>query len=112
MHPFFELVFEDSYMTLDVEMHKSLQESCRAALAFTGSIEGAERAVTNAIAAAASDLSADALLVETARSALQHGTFSDGLTSWLPLELQVLFRQSPTRRYCFILRVLLALDSN
>jgi hypothetical protein len=92
-----------------VKIDESLQRSFRAALVLTGSVEGAERAVTDAIAAA-SDLSADTLLLETARESLQHSTHSDGLPSCLPPELQAIFRLDPTRRHCFILRVLVGFD--
>ncbi len=66
--------------------------------------------MTNAIAALGSDCSAEALLVDTARSAVEHNTFSVQLSPMLPAELQALFLLSPTRRYCFVLRVLMRFD--
>jgi hypothetical protein len=97
-------------MTLEVEIGKTLNESFRAALVLTGSIEGAERAVTNAIAALGSGLSAHALLVETARSAFQQRPCSGASSSILPVELQAVANLFPTHRYCFALRVLVGFD--
>jgi hypothetical protein len=63
--------------------------------------------VADAIAAVGSDLSANALLVETARSALQHTNRSNESSSVLPLELRALSRLRPPGRHCFTLRVLM-----
>lgn len=97
-------------MTVEMEMGEAFYESFRAALVLTGRMESAERAVADAIAAVGSDLSANTLLVETARSALQHTNRSNESSSVLPLELQALFRLRPTGRHCFILRVLMGFD--
>lgn len=96
-------------MTLETEWSQPLYESFRAALVLTGSVEIAERAVTNAIATLAPEWSAKALLVETARSAFEHDTFSGELSPILPLELQALFLLFPTTRYCFVLLALMGL---
>jgi hypothetical protein len=97
-------------MIVAMEIDEALHQSLRAALVLTGSVEGAECAVTNAIAALGSDCSAEALLLETARSAVEHNTFSAQVSPMLPAELQALFLLSPTRRYCFVLRVLVRFD--
>src|SRR5713226_7442317 len=96
-------------MTLKMEIGEALDESFRAALVLTGSIERAECALTDVINALGSDLSRNALLVETARSVIQHTAFSES-SSILPMELQALSLLSSTRRYCFVLRVLMGLD--
>ncbi len=95
---------------MTIEIDEALHQSFRAALVLAGSIEDAERAVTNAIDMLESDLSADALLAATARSAFQSSTFSEELSSFLPLELQALFLLLPTPRHCFVLRILLRID--
>jgi DNA-directed RNA polymerase specialized sigma24 family protein len=97
-------------MTLETEIDDALHESFRAALVLTGSIEGAERAVTDAIASLGPDCSEDELMAQTARFAFEHTTSSDELSSCLPAELQALSRIPPARRYCFVLRILLGLD--
>jgi hypothetical protein len=100
-------------MTLDVEIGKALHESFRAALVLTGSIEAAESVVTDAITIVGSDVSIDALLVETARSAFRrHSSPAEesSLPSILPLELRALFLLSPTCRYCFVLFFLIGLN--
>ena len=97
-------------MTADPEMRKALNESFRAALVLTGSIEVAERAVTDALVALGSNLSAQVLLAETARLAFQRSEFGGESSSVLPPELQALARLLPVRRYCFVLRLLVGLD--
>src|SRR2546423_1207781 len=66
-----------------------------------GSIEGAERAMTNAIETVESGFSAHVLSVDTARATLQISTFSEELSSLLPLELRALFLPLPTYCCCF-----------
>ena len=94
----------------DVALYKAF----RAALALTGSIEAAERAVLDGMSVVRSDLVSDTLLVETARSAIQrrmeHSDQREA-PSILPLELQGLFLLSPIRRDCFVLRVLIGLTT-
>ena len=97
-------------MTVETEINEGLQQSYRAALVLTGSVERAEHALTNAIAALGSDCSAEALLVETVRLAVEHNAFSPQAPPIFPVELQALFLLSPTRRYCFVLRVLMRFD--
>ena len=97
-------------MTVEMQIEEALHESLRAALVLTGSVEGAECAVTNAIATLGQDCSAEALLVETARSAFEHNSFSGELSSILPVELQTVSLLPSTSRYCFVLRVLMHFD--
>jgi hypothetical protein len=94
----------------DPEICKALDESFRAALVLTGSIEAAEHAVTDALSALGSNLSARALLVETARSAFQRSALAGESSPVLPPYLQALFRLSPTQRYSFVLRLFVGLD--
>jgi hypothetical protein len=77
-------------MTIETEIRQVLQESFLGALVLTGTIEGAERAVTNAIAALDPDCSPEALLVEATRSALKHNTSSGESSSILPVEEKAL----------------------
>jgi len=96
------------------EVSKALDGAFRAALMLTGSIQAAERAVLNGIAAierySAED---DALLLETVKAAIQrHPDFlneSQEPPAHLPLELRRLFLLTPTSRDCFVLRILLGL---
>lgn len=96
--------------TLEMEITETLHESFRAALVITGSVEGAEHTLRDAIATIGSDGSRDVLLMQTARSALQYQTFSDELPPVFPPELLALFLLPPTSRYCFVLRVLMRFD--
>jgi DNA-directed RNA polymerase specialized sigma24 family protein len=92
------------------QVGEALDEGFSAALLLTGSIGGAEQAVENAIDRLGPDLSAEALLAETARSALRQRKCQDDLPAILPLELQALSLLSPADRNCFILRVLMGFD--
>lgn len=85
----------------------NLGESFRAALVLTGSVEGAERALDEAIAVSGSEISPHGLLTETIRSILR-GTI--GKESALPLELQALALLAPIARCCFVLRLGVGLD--
>ena len=97
-------------MTLEMEIDEAINESIRAALVLTGSMEGSERAITKAITALGPDPSQHALLRETARSAFQQSTVSDRSSSILPVELQALSFLLPTCRFCFVLRFLIGFD--
>jgi len=97
-------------MKLEMEMGEAVNESLRAALVLTGSMEESERAITKAITALGPDLSQHTLLRETARSAFQQSTLSDRSSSILPVELQALSFLRPTCRYCFVLRFLIGFD--
>ena len=97
-------------MTVDSEIREALDESFRAALVLTGSVEVAERAVTDALVAVGANFSARSLLIETARLALQPGPLAGESSSMLPVELQALARLLPVRRYSFVLRLLVGLD--
>jgi hypothetical protein len=101
-------------MTVEMKTGEAINEAFRAALVLTGSTEAAECAITGAIATLGSDFVGDTLLVETARSAIQHRTnFSEQpeAISMLPVELRRLFLLPSTSRDCFVLRVLLRLTS-
>ena len=99
-------------MTADSEICEAVNESFRGALVLTGSIEAAEGAVSAALAALESDLSAHALLVETARLAFERSARPGESSSILPLELQALGRLVPGQRFSFVLRLLVGLDLN
>jgi hypothetical protein len=90
------------------EVSKALDGAFRAALMLTGSMQAAEHAVFNGIAAtecySAED---DALLLETVKAAIQRRP--DSLHESLPLELRRLFLLTPISRDCFVLRILLGL---
>jgi hypothetical protein len=100
-------------MTGECETVERLPKAFWIALLLTGSIEAAEAAVLNGIAALELDhISGDSLLLATAKSAIQRRTDfieqSEGL-SILPLELRRLFLLAPRYRDCFVLRVLIGL---
>jgi hypothetical protein len=89
---------------------EALHEAFRAALLLTGSIGGAEQAVKNAINGLGPDLSAEALLLATARSSVHQCKCQEHVASFLPLELRALYLLSPADRNCFILRFLMGFD--
>ena len=101
---------QDFCMTVDQEICEALNESFRAALVLTGSIEVAESSVIDALVVLGSNLSAHALLVETVRLAFQQSALAGESSSILPLELQALAALLPVRRYSFVLRLLVGLD--
>jgi hypothetical protein len=97
------------------EVSKALDGAFRAALMLTGSMQAAEHAVFNGIAAtecySAED---DALLLETVKAAIQRRPNSlhqsqEPPDAHLPLELRRLFLLTPISRDCFVLRILLGL---
>ncbi len=93
---------------------ETLREAFSAALVLTGAIEAAECAVTHAAASLGPDLTREALRIETARAAVQQRkNFPQPaeLPSTIPLELRALSLLSPACRDCFVLRVLMGLDS-
>lgn len=95
---------------IPVETH--VGDAFLAALMLTGTIEGAEQAVSEAIATLGCGVSVDELLVATAKCAIQ---LRDKclpeveIPSSLPPELQRLFLLSSVGRDCFILRMLMGL---
>ena len=100
-------------MTGKSEMVEALPKAFWIALLLTGSIEAAEAAVLDGVAGLELDhISADRLLLATAKSAIQrHTEFaeqSEGL-SILPIELRRLFLLARNHRDCFVLRVLVGL---
>jgi len=101
-------------MTRENEIYKGLEGAFLPALLLTGSVEGAEAAVLDGIAALESDgISRDSLVLRTVRSAIQlHGDFSDQCAppfSILPFELRRILLLSPNPRCSFVLRVLLGM---
>jgi hypothetical protein len=101
-------------MTLEADLEKALDEAFRAALILTGRIDAAEAAVSDAIDASAPALSGEALLVETAKAAVRRRDLfraRPDASSILPVELQALSLLAPSRRDCFVLRILMRLDA-
>jgi hypothetical protein len=100
-------------MTGECETVEPLPKAFWIALLLTGSIEAAEAAVLDGIAALELDhISGDSLLRATAKSAIQRRTEFLGQSeelSILPLELRRLFLLAPRYRDCFVLRVLIGL---
>ena len=96
------------------EVSKVLDGAFCAALMLTGSMQAAEHAVFNGIAAtecySAED---DALLLETVKAAIRRRPDSlhqsQEPPAHLPLELRRLFLLTPISRDCFVLRILLGL---
>ena len=101
-------------MTGRNEVSKALDGAFRAAFMLTGSMQAAEHAVLNGIAAiecySAGD---DAFLFETVRAAIQRRPDSPHQShqrcAQLPLELRRLFLLTPISRDCFVLRILLGI---
>jgi hypothetical protein len=101
-------------MTAKGDVHEALNEAYRAAWFFTGSIEAAENAVLDGIAASDfGHIVDDVLLVETVKSAIRRRadltSQSKQAPSHLPWELQRLFLLAPISRDSFVLRVLLGI---
>jgi hypothetical protein len=100
-------------MTVKNEASKALGEAFRAALLLTGSIELAQNAVLDGIAASEVGHIVDDILLETIDAAIQRrAAFLDQSAqapSHLPLELQRLFLLAPISRDSFVLRVLLGM---
>src|SRR5579862_9985429 len=94
------------------EVSKALDGAFRAALMLTGSMQAAEHAVFNGIAATecygAED---DALLLETVNAAIRRRPDSphhpEEPPAHLSLELRRLFLLTPISRDCFVLRITL-----
>jgi hypothetical protein len=90
-------------------LNQALHESL-ALLSFSLGVLKAPSVVTNAIATLGQDCSAEALLLEAARSTFEHNLVSAELSSILPVELQTVSLLPSTSRYCFVLRVLMHFD--
>ena len=96
------------------EVSKALDRAFCAAFMLTGSMQAAEHAVLNGIAATecygAGD---DAFLLGTIKAAIQRRADSPHQShqpcAQLPLELRRLFLLAPISRDCFVLRILLGL---
>jgi hypothetical protein len=89
-----------------------VRDAVLGALLLTGSIEAAERAVSNAIATLECGITVDELLIATARCAIQlrnERLPQAEIPSSLPPELQRLFLLSSVDRTCFVLRILMGL---
>jgi len=103
-------------MTVEGDVHKALDQAFRAAFLLTGSIEVAETAVLDGIAALEfSHVSDRVLSFETAKAAIRRRASSSGQPArgfaYLPVELRRLFLLAPVSRDCFVLRILLGLPS-
>jgi hypothetical protein len=96
-----------------IAVELNVRDTFRAALMLPGTIDAAEQAVSEAIAASGCGFSMDELLVATAKCAIQIG--DEGLPraempSSLPPELQGLFLLSSIGRKCLVLRMLMGLN--
>ena len=96
------------------EVTKALDGAFRAALMLTGSMQDAEHAIFNGIAATECyTAEEDALLLESVKAAIQRRPNSlhqsQEPPAHLPLELRRLFLLTPISRDCFVLRILLGL---
>jgi hypothetical protein len=96
--------------------HKTLHDAFRAAFMLTGSIEVAETAVLDGIAASESIHAADEVLIcESVKFAIQRRTSCSGQRAQafahLPVELRRLFLLAPFSRDCFVLRILVGIPS-
>ncbi len=97
-----------------MKIDEAIDAAFHAALILTGSRTAAERAVIAAVDSADPNFTEEALLIETARSAIQQRRKSldrAELASTLPVELKALALLSPLSRDCFVLRVLIGLGS-
>ena len=93
-----------------IAVELDVRDAFLAALMLTGTIDAAEQAVSEALAASGCTLAMDDLLVATAKCAIQIG--DEGLPraeipSNLPPELQRLFLLSSIGRKCLVLRMLM-----
>ena len=98
-------------MTVDVELRRAINESFHAVRVLTGSLEIAERAVTNAIADVGLDSLRNTLVAESVRWGFRHTGGLGRLCLTLPREIQFLSLLEPIPRYCFVLRLLVRLDA-
>src|ERR1700676_1338783 len=94
------------------EVSKALDRAFCAAFMLTGSMQAAEHAVLNGIAATErSGAGEDAFLLGTIKAAIQRRADSPHQShqrcAQLPLELRRLFLLAPMSRDCFVLRILL-----
>jgi hypothetical protein len=95
-----------------IAVELNVRDAFLAALMLTGTIDAAEQAVSEAIAASGSDSAMEEMLVATAKCAIQIG--DDGLPRAeipcsLPPELKRLFLLSSIGRKCLVLRMLMGL---
>lgn len=93
-----------------IAVELDVRDAFLAALMLTGTIDAAEQAVSEALAASGCAFGMDDLLVATAKCAIQIG--DEGLPraaipSNLPPELQRLFLLSSIGRKCLVLRMLM-----
>jgi hypothetical protein len=98
----------------EIEMMFTLRDASLAALLLTGTNEGAEQAVSEAIATMDCGGSVDELLVATAKFAIQlrdERSSRAAMPSSLPPELQRLFLLSSLGRDCFVLRMLMGISA-
>lgn len=90
---------------------QALVRAFPAALVLTGSMGGAELAVENAIDRLTPDFTAEELLLETVRFAVQLPKWQDDARPILPQELQALSFLCSKARNIFVLRFLLGFSS-
>jgi hypothetical protein len=103
-------------MTAEDDLHNTLDGAFRAAFLLTGSLEVAETAVLDGIAASdVSHVLDEVLIFESVKSAIRRRAPSPGQSaqglSRLPVELRRLFLLAPLSRDCFVLRILLGIPS-
>lgn len=95
-----------------IAVELNVRDAFLAALMLTGTIDAAEQAVSEAIAASGCDSAMEEMLVATAKCAIQIG--DDGLPRGeipcsLPPELKRLFLLPSIGRKCLVLRMLMGL---
>jgi len=103
-------------MTDENEMSEALDEAFRAALLLTGSIEAAETAVSDGIAALEfDDTNSPVLLMETVKSAIQFDVRSryqrERAISTVPFELGRVIMLPAEPRRSFVMRILLGMPA-
>jgi hypothetical protein len=103
-------------MTAERDVHKALGQAFRAAFLLTGSIEVAENAVLDGIAAVEfSHVTDRAFIFESVKAAIRRRASFSGQPAQafahFPIELRRLFLLAPISRDCFVLRILLGIPS-
>jgi hypothetical protein len=103
-------------VTAERDVHKTLNQAFRAAFLLTGSIEVAENAVLDGIAALDFSHATDRVLIfESVKAAIRRRASFSGQPAQevanLPVELRRLFLLAPVSRDCFVLRILLGIPA-
>ena len=104
-------------MTAEDDLHNTLDGAFRAAFLLTGSLEVAETAVLDGIAALdVSHVPDEVLIFESVKSAIRRRSSFSGQPAQafahLPIELRRLSLLAPVSRDCFVLRILLGVPSS